>query len=284
MIRRAVAAGRFYEGDEAALREQITECFLDERGPGLLPEIGVGEGRVKGCVVPHAGYVFSGAVAAHSYAEIAKDGFSDKFIIVGPNHTGLGSEVASMSEGEWETPLGAVPVDEEIAGRVVGGIVSDDAMAHLYEHSVEVQLPFLQFLRNDFSFVPVCMRMQDYETALKLGEKLAPERDALLIASTDFSHVGMDYGQIPPAGISVNEWASMQDKKAIDAILSMDVEKFMEVVALNNISMCGYGCVAAVMVAAKKRGAKRARLLKYSTSYDVYPSNSCVGYGAIVFE
>jgi len=284
MIRKAVAAGRFYEGDEASLREQIRECFLDGRGPGLLPEIGAKEGRVKGCVVPHAGYVFSGAVAAHSYIEIAKDGFSDKFIIVGPNHTGLGSDVALMSEGEWETPLGAVPVDEEIADRMIGGIVSDDAMAHLYEHSIEVQIPFLQFIKDDFSFVPVCMRMQDYGIALQLGEKLAHERDALLIASTDFSHVGMDYGQVPPAGISVNEWASMQDKKAIDAILSMDVKKFMEVIAINNISMCGYGCVAAVMVAAKKRGAKRARLLKYSTSYDVYPSDSCVGYGAIVFE
>jgi len=284
MIRKAVAAGRFYEGNSTALKEQITECFLDERGPGIMPEIGAGEGRIKGYVVPHAGYVFSGAIAAHSYAELAKDGFSDKFIVVGPNHTGFGADVALMLEGEWETPLGLIPIDREIADNMVGGIVSDDAMAHLYEHSIEVQLPFLQFLSNDFSFVPVCMKMQDYETALLLGKKLADEKDAILIASSDFSHVGMDYGQLPPAGVGVNEWASMQDKKAIDAILSMDVKKFMEVVAANNISMCGYGCVAAVMVAAKKRGAKKARLLKYSTSYDVYPSESCVGYGAIVFE
>ena len=283
MIRKAVAAGRFYEGGREALKEEIRQCFLDERGPGMLPEIGERKGIVKGCVVPHAGYVFSGAVAAHSYAEIAKDGFSDRFIIVGPNHTGLGAEVAVMSEGKWETPLGIVEVDSEIANEMLEGIISDDAMAHLYEHSIEVQLPFLQFLGNEFSFVPVCMKTQNYETAIELGEKIA-NTDAMLIASSDFSHVGVDYGQMPPSGIPVNEWAAMQDKKAIDAILSMDVEKFMSVVSINGISMCGYGCVAAVMFAAKKRGATKARLLKYSTSYDVYPSNSCVGYGAIVFE
>ncbi|MEA2055106.1 MAG: MEMO1 family protein [Candidatus Thermoplasmatota archaeon] len=284
MIRRPVAAGSFYEGNAEMLSKQIEKCFLDGRGPGKLPEIRKRKGKIKGCIVPHAGYVFSGPIAAHVYTEIAEDGFPDSFIIVGPNHTGYGLGVALMAEGEWETPLGNVKIDENVARKICGGIVDEDEMAHLYEHSIEVQLPFLQFLNPDFSFVPLCMGIQDYNTAIEVGERLAGAPDALLIASTDFSHVGTGYGQFSPAGIPVNEWASVQDKKAIDAIRSMDIRYFMETVENNNISMCGYGCVAAVMAAAKKLGARKARLLKYSTSYDVYPSDSCVGYGAIVIE
>jgi len=283
MARKPVAAGRFYEASGDMLREQVRECFL--KGPGRLPEVRRGGGRIKACIVPHAGYIFSGHVAAHAYAEAAEAGLPDKFVIVGPNHTGYGAGVAVMARGEWETPLGIVEIDEDAAGKILGsGIAEEDETAHMYEHSIEVQIPFLQFLSSDFSFVPVCMGIQDYETAVELGSRLANVSDALLIASTDFSHVGVGYGQMPPAGMNVNEWASMQDKKAIDAILSMDVGHFMEVVGRNSISMCGYGCVAAVMEAAKKLGAKEARLLKYSTSYEVYPSDSCVGYGAIIME
>ena len=286
MARKPVAAGRFYEADSEQLREQVTTCFLE--GPGKLPEVKRGKGEIKALIVPHAGYVFSGPVAAYAYARAAEGGLPDKFVIVGPNHTGYGAGVAVMAGGKWETPLGKVGIDESIARKITAdGIAEEDEMAHLYEHSVEVQLPFLQFMLGDFSFVPICMGMQDYGTAIELGSRLAlalSSENALLIASTDFSHVGVSYGQMPPAGVPVNEWASMQDKKAIDAILSMDVKHFMEVVAGNNISMCGYGCVAAVMEAAKKMGATRAELLKYATSYDVYPSDSCVGYGAIVIE
>jgi len=220
MVRKPVAAGRFYEGDAGKLKEQIRECFLDERGSGKLPNVKRGRGKIKGCIVPHAGYVFSGPVAAHAYAEVAEEGLPDRFVIIGPNHTGYGAGVAVISNGKWGTPLGNARIDSDTADRIKGGIVEEDEMAHLYEHSIEVQLPFLQFLNPDFSFVPVCMGLQDYDTAIELGNKLADVTDALLIASTDFSHVGAGYGQLPPAGMPANEWASMQDQKAIDAICS----------------------------------------------------------------
>ena len=310
MIRRAVAAGRFYEGDEAALREQITECFLDERGPGLLPEIATREERVKGCVVPHAGYVFSGAVAAHSYAEIAKDGFSDKFIIVGPNHTGLGSEVALMSEGEWETPLGAVPVDEEIAGRVVGGIVSDDAMAHLYEHSVEVQLPFLQFsLKSRAEKIKILPLLVSDDLDLDrashdLKEALGKLRKkACFIVSSDFIHYGPNYGFTPfsrssdyseyseGSGRSEQNPGLVEEKikkireldmKAIDYIKQVDAHGFLNYIRETGATICGFLAIALFL---KTVGFNRPVLEQYYTSGDVTGDyTNSVSYASLVFR
>ncbi len=283
MKRRAVAAGTFYEGKEERLKEQIQNCFLHRLGPGKIPTAKEGKGEIKACIVPHAGYMYSGHVAAHAYAAMGNDGFPDVCIILGPNHTGYGSGIAVMTQGEWETPLGSVLIHTQTAKAIHKGIIDDDKTSHLYEHSIEVQLPFLQFLNPSFSFVPLCMGMQDYDTAKDIADILA-EQDILLIASTDFSHVGFGYGQVPPQGILSHQWANEQDKKAIDAILSLDAKRFMEVVDEHAISMCGYGCVAAVMIAAKKLGAKKATLLSYATSYDIHPSDSCVGYAAIVIK
>ncbi|HDS59773.1 MAG TPA: AmmeMemoRadiSam system protein B [Thermoplasmatales archaeon] len=283
MMRKPVAAGRFYSGSTRELRQQIEDCFLDQRGPGFLPEVAAGPGDIKGCVVPHAGYPFSGPMAAHVYAAVAQDGLPDTVVIVGPNHTGYGAPVALAAQATWTTPLGDVPVNREVENKLAS-VAHPDKIAHLYEHSIEVQLPFLQYLSRSFSLVPVCLARQDYETAAELGTALAELEDVLLIASTDFSHVGMGYGEMPPPGTSAKTWAEQQDKKALAALQSMDVRRFVNTVEEHGISMCGYGCVAAVMAAAKKRGAREARLLSYSTSCDVYPADSCVGYGALVFR
>ena len=285
-LRKASVAGQFYAGSESTLREQIKECFLEERGPGAIPKIGAGKKNIKGVVVPHAGYMFSGAIAAHSYSEIAQNGFAETFLILGPNHTGAGSGVSVMTEGSWETPLGDVPINTALAEKLRSGIIDKDDHAHQYEHSIEVQIPFLQIFSQKFNFVPICLAMQDYDTAEEIGTIIADaikqeKKNIVIVASSDFSHAGFNYMSMPPEGLRVDEFAEKQDKLAIDQILKMNAKELIDTVHKHSISMCGYGPVAAMLIAAKKLGATKAELLKYGTSYEVHPSTSCVGYGAI---
>jgi len=287
-IRNAVVAGQFYPGNEKNLRQQIQECFLDTRGYGKLPEMQKASGTLKGLVVPHAGFVYSGAIASHAYGRLAEQGFAEAFIVLGPNHTGMGSGVSVMTEGAWKTPFGMVRLDESLAQSIATGIIDKDASAHTYEHSIEVQLPFLQYLGQDrtFEFVPVCMMMQDYETVQDVGEILAKaiqssKKKVMLVASSDFSHAGFNYNSAPPSGMRVDVYAKKQDALAIKEILALDPQRLIETVEQHHITMCGSGPVAAMLLAAKKLGAKRAELLKYGTSYEVHPDSSCVGYGAI---
>ena len=288
MIRKASVAGQFYEGDKRDLEQSIRKCFLDERGPGALPKISPGKNGIKGVVVPHAGYIYSGAVAAHSYYYLANSGFADTFIILGPNHTGYGSGVSLMTEGLWETPLGIVPINEPLAKQLSKDIIDKDESAHRYEHSIEVQLPFLQFSAGNkkFDFVPICMAMQDFQTSEEVGNIIADaikksKKEIAIVASSDFSHAGFNYMSMPPAGMRVDKYAEKQDKLAMDQIIKMNPKGLIETVEKNNITMCGYGPVAAMLTASKLLGAKQVELLKYGTSYEVQPSSSCVGYGAL---
>ena len=288
MLRLPAVAGQFYAGTRKDLLREIEKCFLDSsRGPGALPEIGGKEG-LKGVVVPHAGYMFSGAIAAHSYMEIAKNGLADVYIIIGPNHTGMGSGVSVYPSGKWRTPLGDVEISTEVVKKLSGGIIDVDESAHMYEHSAEVQIPFLQYMHGEkkFTIVPICMAMQDYETSKEVGNAIGDvikesEEKIMVIASSDFSHVGFHYFEHPPSGKRVDEYAKEQDEKAIEAILNIDPKLLIERVEKYRISMCGYGCVASMLVAAKNLGAEKGILLKYGNSYEVIPSDSCVGYGAI---
>lgn len=287
-IRSPAVAGQFYPGTEQTLRQQLEECFREKRGVGRVPTLVKGNTILKGLVVPHAGYIFSGAIASHAYARLAETGFADTFIILGPNHTGMGSGVSVMTEGAWNTPLGTVPIDSSLASSIATGIIDTDPSAHTYEHSVEVQLPFLQYISQGkrFEFVPICMMMQDYDTAKEVGDIVAnalqkTKKHVVIIASSDFSHVGFNYRSMPPEGLRVDKYAEQQDKLAIDQILRLDPKGLVQTVEEHDITMCGYGPVAAMLTAAKKLGATRAELLKYGTSYAVHPDSSCVGYGAI---
>ena len=283
MTRRAVVAGTFYPRAREGLKEQIQDCFMHPLGPQNIPSLG-SKRTIKGAIVPHAGYMYSGHVAAHCYAAIAENGFPKTFIILGPNHTGQGSGVALATQGSWETPLGKIPIDEETAPQLVKGIIDTDEKAHQFEHSIEVQLPFLQYFK-DFKFIPISMALQDVQTAQEIGQLLGKiTTDTIVIASTDFSHVGPHYMQMPPPGKRVDKWAAEQDHSAIEKILALDEQGFMKTVTEKNISMCGYGCVTALLIAVKKWGATKAHLLKYATSYDITPGESCVGYGALIFE
>lgn len=271
MIRKAAVAGQFYSSSQAGLIKELERCFLSPLGPGHLPEVvREGERRLVGAVVPHAGLVFSGPVAAHAYAEIAADGMPETAVIIGPNHTGHGAPVSASNE-DFETPLGVVKVDREITSRL-RGVVEIDRAAHLYEHSLEVQLPFLQYLSPEIKIVPVVMGQQDMvmarETAKVLREACSG-KDVLYMASSDLSHY------VPAAT------AREKDGKVIQKILEMDAEGMMDTVASLDVSMCGYGPVATMMIAS---GGTKARLLHYGNSGDVRPMNDVVGYAALVLE
>ncbi len=283
-MRYPAVAGAFYEGTKASLLRQIERCYTSPLGPGHLPEPQKGERKLLGLVCPHAGYQYSGPVAAHSYAALARDGVRASYIVLGPNHYGTGAPIAT-SRHDWETPLGPVPIDVALLKAVAKPPVEDDVAAHRHEHSIEVQLPFLQHLSHDVKFVPVCMAFQEYEIAAEVGELVAEavrDRDALVVASSDFSHVGMSYNQIPPRGKTAPEWAKEQDAKALERILVLDPKGLQDRVARDDISMCGYGPVTAMLVAAKKLGAREAKLLKYGSSSDVSgDTDMAVGYGAV---
>jgi AmmeMemoRadiSam system protein B len=270
-MRYTAAAGSFYPGNENALKKQIEECFAHKLGPGEIPVYKKGDRKIKGVVVPHAGYVYSGPVAAHVYSALANDGFPETFIIIGPNHTGYGSGVAVTTES-FNTPLGDVNVDKELAKELLDTIIDNDIDAHRYEHSIEVQLPFLQYIKKDFSFVPVCMGMQDYKTAKEVGSIIKDaikDRNAVVIASSDFTHY------------EPKEIANRKDKMAVDAIINLNSKKLFEVVKQNNITMCGYGPVMSMLEAVN---GKKATLLKYATSGDIQPMNDVVGYAGIIVE
>lgn len=270
-MRSPAVAGQFYAGSEKDLVRQIEECYRSPIGPMALPEVRDGPRRLVGGISPHAGYVFSGAVAAHLFAAIAADGLPETFVIIGPNHTGAGSGVA-LSTDDFETPLGIARVDVGLADVLKGGLIDLDPQAHYYEHSIEVQLPFLQHLSRDVRFVPICMAFQDYDAAVSVGEAVREAvkgRDAVIIASTDMSHY------------VTKESAQKKDRMALDAIERMDAKALYDVVLDENISMCGYGPVMAMITACK--GAD-ARVLKYATSGDVRPMNDVVGYASAAVE
>lgn len=279
-IRRPAQAGAFYSGLGASLKKEIEECFKHRLGPGRLPETKQAPlAGIVALVCPHAGYMYSGPVAATAYSELARHGSPERIVIVGPNHTGMGSGISLMSEGRWTTPLGEVQIDAALASSILENapIIDVDDKAHLHEHSVEVQLPFLQYLYGDtFTFVPICMMIQDLQTGREVGEavaKVAGESGSLVIASSDMTHY------------EPHEIASKKDMKAIKAIERMDELMLDEAVASDSISICGIGPVIAAMAYSKKRGAKSARLLSYRTSGEVSGDySSVVGYAAIAFS
>jgi AmmeMemoRadiSam system protein B len=287
-MREPAVAGMFYRRGRDLLREQVGKCFTHPLGPGKVPALAkAGARKIKGAVFPHAGYEYSGPVAAHSAAALAGDGLPPTFVIIGPNHHGLGSAIAVGTEA-FQTPLGKVDIDTELARKIVGDCIEEDAVAHMEEHSIEVQLPFLQYFGTGFRFVPICMGDQEIGAAILVGERIASAvngRDVVIIASTDFTHAGAGYGHSPPRGVRARDYAKREDQKAIDRILAMDPRGLVETVKKNHITMCGYGCVAAMLVATQKLGARNAKLLKYATSADVSGDDDmAVGYGAFIIE
>lgn len=279
-IRLPSQAGAFYAGKAESLKKQIEECFLHPLGPGKIPQVAKdGPRRIVGLVCPHAGYMYSGPVAAHAYYELAADGRPDTVVILGPNHTGYGSALALINEGVWRTPLGDVEVDCEVADQIVrkARLVDVDELAHRFEHSIEVQLPFLQYIYGyRFKFVPVCFQMQDLSSAVEVGQAVAEVltgRNAVVIASSDMTHY------------EPQKSAAAKDLVALKAVEAMDAEQFYSIVESRDVSACGYGPIAAVITAAKGLGAEEAKLLCYKSSGDITGDySSVVAYAAVCFK
>lgn len=265
-MRQPAVAGQFYPLRPEYLEKELAQCF-----EGLE----IRERNVIGAVCPHAGYIYSGKVAAHAYATLPK---ADTYVLLGPNHTGYGSPV-SVSRDTWKTPLGSIEVDVELADRLLGSIIDMDEIGHKYEHSIEVQLPFLQYrFGDDFKILPICMGMQDEETAVEVGNLIGrlvsdSGKRVVFIASSDFTHY-------QPAKL-----AKETDNEVIAAILDLNIPEMYDRLYRRNASVCGYGTIAAMLTASKILGGSRATLLNYSNSGEISGDLSAVvGYAAIIVE
>ncbi|MFC2050061.1 AmmeMemoRadiSam system protein B [Chloroflexota bacterium] len=267
MIRSPVVAGRFYPDSSDALRRMIGG-MVDKR---------VEKVDAIGLVSPHAGYIYSGIVAA---AVISRVKFKDTFVILAPNHTGRGKAFSIMSKGMWETPLGEVEIDSELGKRILASssYLEEDQAAHQFEHSLEVQVPFLQYFKPDVRIVPIIISHASGAIYKKIGRELAgaikeSKKGIILLASSDMTHY------------EPHEIARRKDSQAIEAILDLDEDELLRRVDEFDISMCGDAPVASLISAAKELGAKKAELVKYQTSGDTSGDyGNVVGYAGIIVK
>lgn len=280
-MRQAVVAGMFYESDPGMLDSQIKSCFTSDLGPGL-PGKKDSKKVIKAAVVPHAGYPFSGPCAAWAYKAIAESRMPSTFVILGTDHNGLG-KISTCTE-DWETPLGTVGVDKRLAAALMDlGMVEDNKIAHMQEHSIEVQLPFLQFICKKPKILPIGISPNFSHEELgaaihKLGD------DICVLASSDMTHYGANYGYIP-FKTEIKEHMYNLDREAIKQICKLDTKAFMGHVQKTGATICGFAPISVFIDYGKAIGAENAKLLEYYTSGDITGdySNS-VGYAAIVVE
>jgi hypothetical protein len=268
-LRKPAVAGQFYPSSTLELKKQI-ESLIDKKAA---------KSDVLGCMLPHAGYIYSGPVAGYTVSQI---NIKAKIVLIGPNHTGYGTPFSIMTQGIWQTPLGEILIDDELATAILGSCeyLQDDELAHLYEHSLEVELPFLQYFKKDFKIVPVVVASNNLAELKEVGKgiasvinKLNIKDSVMLVASSDMTHY-------EPQG-----QAEKKDKLAIDAILELDEDKLVQRIQRFNITMCGYAPVVIMLSAVKLLGAKNAALVKYQTSGDITGDpTSVVGYAGIVIS
>jgi MEMO1 family protein len=265
MLRQPAVSGQFYSSDPIQLRDQLEKFVTAE------------DGQVKalGAIVPHAGYVYSGAVAGSVYARVE---IPDTVVILGPNHHGVGSRAALFPPGKWLTPLGNVSINQQLSTLILdnSSLVEEDRTAHQYEHSIEVQVPFLQYIRPDVTIVPLCLGFSDYSSCRSLGLSLAKaineyEKEVLIIASSDMSHY-------QPANVARHE-----DSLAIQEALNMNPEGMYSIVKGRGITMCGIIPATIMLVAAIEMGATNSELIRYATSGEVSGDfNQVVGYAGVI--
>ena len=275
-VRTPAVSGTFYPDDQQELKSLIHNCFMHTIGPGKMPPTGSDQ-KIYGVICPHAGFVYSGPVACHSFYSISSS-TSKLAIITGPNHYGIGQSIASMIDASWKTPLGLMEVDSESALELRDGldILELDSFSHSKEHSIEVQIPMLQeTFSHEMKILPVSLINQEQQTATRVGSaiaKIAQKKDALLIGSSDFTHY------------EENEFAHRQDLALIEPILELDVDEFYKILYDRHVTACGFGAIASTMIACKELGATEGKLLKYATSGDVSgDKSSVVGYASIIF-
>ncbi len=264
-MRKPVAQG-FYPFDRSELLEMLKILFSSAKSV---------ERPSLGAIVPHAGYVFSGEVAAEVYASIKS--IDSPIVLLGPNHTGIGSRFA-VSFDDWETPLGVVKnFRPESLKRYV------DESAHRYEHSLEVQLPFLQYRFENFKIIPITISLLSLDEIESIAEELS-RIDGYFIASSDFIHYGPMYGFDPYPGIDKVSWVRERDNELAKMIENLQYRKFYRTVAKNGYTVCGFVPITLMLAILKKRGASRGFLLSHKSSFDISPSDSFVDYVGMVFD
>ena len=267
MIRNPAVAGQFYPGWAGELKEMI----------GYMTDRKLEKVDVVGLMSPHAGYVYSGPVAGAVFSRIK---FKQTFVMLGPNHRGMGKPFSIMTEGSWKTPLGEVPVDRELAKAILKASdnLEEDSLAHRHEHSLEVQVPFLQYFKPDVTIVPVLLSLANPLIYKEIGKAVAEAvkgtgAEAVILASSDMTHY------------ESHESARSKDQKAIEAILDLDADELVKRLGQHNISMCGYAPAVSLITAARLLGARKAELVKYQTSGETSGDYSAVvGYAGIIIR
>ena len=265
MIRQPAVAGQFYPASASQLDEEVKAHLKRSAEPV----------EAVAAMVPHAGYAYSGPVAGAVYGRLK---IPETVVILAPNHTGMGQSISVWSAGAWVTPIGRVAVDEVLASALLERFppAASDDRAHLMEHSIEVQLPFLQVLRGDVKILPVVLATNSLGTLQELGQCLADLVEehtggVLLLASTDMTH------------FQPQEVAERYDKLALERVLALDDEGLWQVVLENDISMCGLLPTAAALSYARCCGATSAELIRYETSGDrTGDFGSVVGYAGVI--
>lgn len=265
-LRQPAVAGRFYPGNSEDLRAEA-QSYLAQSNTESVHAIG--------CIAPHAGYMYSGHVAGAVFARVE---VPRRCIVMCPNHTGQGHALAMMGEGAWRTPLGEVPIDEDLARALKEHFpaMHEDSAAHRAEHAAEVELPFLQLRQPDLKFVPIALGTRRFEQLEELGKALAKvigdqKEPVLMVASSDMNHYESD---------SVTR---AKDHRAIERVLALDPRGLYDAVTQQDISMCGFGPAVAMLTAARQLGTSQAELVKYATSGDVSGDRDMVvGYAGVV--
>ena len=276
-VRTPAVAGMFYPETNQELKKIIQDCFSHNYGPKKIKSK-PSEKKIFGVICPHAGYVYSGPIAANSYHVISGQK-PELVIIVGPNHWGIGSDVATMKDAVWRTPLGDIEVDTESAIEInrISKSIEMDFFSHSKDHSLEVQIPMLQEIySHKFKILPIILNDQSYKTAKDVGSaiaRIAQSKKSIIVASSDFTHY------------EPNDYAYKQDASLIEPILSLDIDRFYTVLQEKRVTACGYGAIASVMEACKQLGSTKGELIKYATSGDISgDKTSVVGYASIVFS
>ncbi|MBP5394492.1 MAG: AmmeMemoRadiSam system protein B [Candidatus Methanomethylophilaceae archaeon] len=270
-MRYPAVAGRFYPSDRSELTDLVENCFYHECGPGSIPD-SEGTKDVRCILAPHAGIAVSGPIAAHAFAELKRSGHRDAYIIIGPDHYGQPFDLVMCSD-PYLTPMGECKVNMELAGRLRERI-RDSPNAHRFEHSIEVELPFLQFIDPDAEIVPIIMGRQDLATAQKLAEAIVDsvgDMDVAIIASSDLMHYVPDRVE------------KELDSKFLDHVLAHDIGGMYDTVRRYDMTVCGYGPIAAALMASDPTESK---LLCHSNSWETihYDRDAVVGYAAAIFE
>jgi AmmeMemoRadiSam system protein B/AmmeMemoRadiSam system protein A len=267
MIRKPVVSGQFYPASSSQLKAMIKE-MVDEKAV---------KEDIIGVVSPHAGYIYSGPVAGAVFSRVK---FKDTFILMGPSHTGMGEPLSIMTQEAWSTPLGEVKIDSELGKKLLAtsSYLKEDSLAHEYEHSLEVQLPFLQYFKSDIKIVPIVLSYASGTTYKEIGKEIAKaikelNKEVVIIASSDMTHY------------EPQESAQWKDTQAIEAILDLNEDELLKRVDELNISMCGYAPTVSLIAAAKELGATGAELVRYQTSGDTTGDYSAVvGYAGIIIK